>query len=569
MRIVFARYLHQKRFGRDQDGPRARIASRAEPVRQPKTPPPTISVVICAYTDERLELLAAGIESLRTQTVAPHELVLVIDHAPELEAIARERWPEAKVVANREQQGLSGARNTGVAECSGEVVAFLDDDAAPAPNWIERLGAAYADPNVLGAGGTVRPNWETERPGWFPPEFDWVVGCTHSGMPQRAPGGPQPGRRQHVLPPRRPCSRPAASATSSAGSARSRPAPRRPTSRSGSASTTPAARSSTTPRPRSTTSSRPSAPASSTSPRAAAARAARRRSSPASSAATTASPKSAPTPAAPCRSASCTASATPSAATSTASRGRRCWSSASAPRPRGYLGGQGEAKRLSRRRELAAAPRASALRVLMVTPRSPLLQGGVERHVMETSKRVAATGAEVEVLCTEPGGPAVAEQSRDGVHDPHRPLLARRPRLVPGAAALARDVAPALGRRPRPELPHAGRAAGDAAGADPGHPLCSHLPRRRPLPGPPQRRPRRPAPAAGTAAAPRRPPRRRRPLRGRGVRRRARPAGGEVRPDPERDRPRLRRRPAPRRAATAPPRSPRSAGSSATRATTA
>jgi glycosyltransferase involved in cell wall biosynthesis len=54
-------------------------------------------------------------------------------------------------------------------------------------------------------------------------------------------------------------------------------------------------------------------------------------------------------------------------------------------------------------------------RVLMVTPRSPLSQGGVERHVMEVSRRLAAAGAEVEVLCTEPGGPATQEEERDGV----------------------------------------------------------------------------------------------------------------------------------------------------------
>jgi glycosyltransferase involved in cell wall biosynthesis/GT2 family glycosyltransferase len=147
--------------------------------------PPTISVVVCAFTEERLEVMSEALDSLRAQTRPAHEIVLVIDHAPALLAVARERWPDVTIVPNREQQGLSGARNTGVAEASGEVVAFLDDDAIAEADWLERLAAAYADPGVLGAGGAVRPRWLEGKPAWFPPEFDWVVGCTHSGMPQR------------------------------------------------------------------------------------------------------------------------------------------------------------------------------------------------------------------------------------------------------------------------------------------------------------------------------------------------------------------------------------------------
>ena len=145
---------------------------------------PTISVVVCAFTSERLEVMTEAVESLRAQTRPPHEVLLVIDHAPELLEEVRRLWPDLKIVPNRERQGLSGARNTGVAEAGGEIVAFLDDDAIADRHWLERLAAAYADPNVLGAGGTVRPRWVEGKPDWFPPEFDWVVGCTHSGMPQ-------------------------------------------------------------------------------------------------------------------------------------------------------------------------------------------------------------------------------------------------------------------------------------------------------------------------------------------------------------------------------------------------
>ena len=140
-------------------------------------------MVICAFTRDRLEVMGEAVDSLRAQTLPAHEIVLVIDHAPELLEEVRELWPDLRIVPNREQTGLSGARNTGVAEASGDVVAFLDDDAIAAPDWLRRLAGAYLNPNVFGAGGTVRPRWVEGKPGWFPPEFDWVVGCTHSGMP--------------------------------------------------------------------------------------------------------------------------------------------------------------------------------------------------------------------------------------------------------------------------------------------------------------------------------------------------------------------------------------------------
>ena len=55
------------------------------------------------------------------------------------------------------------------------------------------------------------------------------------------------------------------------------------------------------------------------------------------------------------------------------------------------------------------------LRVLMVTPHSPLEHGGVERHVMEVSRRLVKAGVEVEVLCGDPGGDEIVEQHHEGV----------------------------------------------------------------------------------------------------------------------------------------------------------
>ncbi|MFF9070336.1 glycosyltransferase [Streptomyces sp. NPDC014891] len=149
-------------------------------------PPPTLSVVVCAYTLDRWDDLRAAIGSLRAQRHPVTETVLVVDHCPGLYARASAAFPGVRVRENTGRRGLSGARNTGVAAARCEVVAFLDDDAAAEPDWSARLLARYADPAVAGVGGLVRPWWVTRRPAWFPREFDWVVGCSYRGLPEQA-----------------------------------------------------------------------------------------------------------------------------------------------------------------------------------------------------------------------------------------------------------------------------------------------------------------------------------------------------------------------------------------------
>ncbi len=146
----------------------------------------TLTVVVCAFTLDRWDDLEDAIGSLCRQSYAPDEIILVIDHCEELAEKSRHRFPGIRIVENSERRGLSGARNTGTRAARGDVVAFLDDDAVADHRWAEHLLAPYRDPEVLGVGGHVRPNWEHGRPAWFPREFDWVVGCTYRGMSTRA-----------------------------------------------------------------------------------------------------------------------------------------------------------------------------------------------------------------------------------------------------------------------------------------------------------------------------------------------------------------------------------------------
>ncbi|MGY5882404.1 glycosyltransferase family 2 protein [Modestobacter lacusdianchii] len=144
----------------------------------------SMSVVICAYTLERWDDIVAAVESLRRQTRPPAQVLLVSDHNPELLERARSAFPDVTCLANGGARGLSDARNTGVATATGDVVAFLDDDATADPDWVERLLEAFTAPDVIGVGGHVTPNWRAPRPSWFPEEFLWVVGCSYTGLPE-------------------------------------------------------------------------------------------------------------------------------------------------------------------------------------------------------------------------------------------------------------------------------------------------------------------------------------------------------------------------------------------------
>lgn len=112
-----------------------------------------VSVVIC--TLNRAHSLGATLESLRHQRHADIEVVVVngpsTDHtmdvlAPWADRIKLERCPEPN---------LSMSRNIGIRAASGDIVAFIDDDALPEFDWLTQALPAFDDPEVAGVGGIV------------------------------------------------------------------------------------------------------------------------------------------------------------------------------------------------------------------------------------------------------------------------------------------------------------------------------------------------------------------------------------------------------------------------------
>jgi glucosyl-dolichyl phosphate glucuronosyltransferase len=147
-----------------------------------------VSVVICAHLEERLADTLAAVDSVRRQSLAPAEIIVVVDHNPALHRRLTSALPDLAVVENQEARGLSGGKNTGIAMTNSDIVAFLDDDAVADDGWLKFFMDSYSDPAVIGVGGLTLPSWAARRPSWFPTEFDWVVGCTYAGMPtSRAP----------------------------------------------------------------------------------------------------------------------------------------------------------------------------------------------------------------------------------------------------------------------------------------------------------------------------------------------------------------------------------------------
>lgn len=153
------------------------------------TPPSadlTVSTITCAFTEARWEDMSAALASLLGQTRRPDEVILVVDNNPSLLARAQAAFPDVVVIPNTHSRGASGARNTGMERARGEVVVFLDDDATADADWLEKLVVPFGDGVVAGVGGESRPRWPGVRPRWFPPEFDWVVGCSYVGLPVAA-----------------------------------------------------------------------------------------------------------------------------------------------------------------------------------------------------------------------------------------------------------------------------------------------------------------------------------------------------------------------------------------------
>ncbi len=160
--------------------PRFRLASspaKQAVIRETERMNPRISVIVPAYNAARF--VAEAVESILNQTLAPMEIVVVNDGSTDdTEAILRP-YRERIHYIRQQNRGLPAARNRGIEESQGDLIAFLDADDVWLPGKLEKQWKCFQDHPAAGlvhsnvllwhdATGEKTPGYEglRERTGW-------------------------------------------------------------------------------------------------------------------------------------------------------------------------------------------------------------------------------------------------------------------------------------------------------------------------------------------------------------------------------------------------------------------
>lgn len=137
---------------------------------------PRISVVVCAYN--AADTIGDCLESLGRLTYPDYEVIVVNDGSRDATGTIAQGFAGVRVI-DIPNGGLSAARNVGLAEAGGEIVAYTDADVRADQDWLTYLVQPFLTSDVAGAGG----------PNVVPADDPWIAQCV-----ARAPGGPT-----HVL----------------------------------------------------------------------------------------------------------------------------------------------------------------------------------------------------------------------------------------------------------------------------------------------------------------------------------------------------------------------------------
>lgn len=133
------------------------------------------SIIVCTYN--RAESLRDTLRALHAQEEAGMRQweVIIVDnnskgHTRHVVEEFQRDWPLLRYEFEQEQ-GLSYARNHGIATARGAVLLFTDDDVLPEPDWLETTLAGLEKYSADACGGYIAPIWEKQPPKWLTERF--------------------------------------------------------------------------------------------------------------------------------------------------------------------------------------------------------------------------------------------------------------------------------------------------------------------------------------------------------------------------------------------------------------
>jgi glycosyltransferase involved in cell wall biosynthesis len=152
---------------------------------------PLVSIITTVYNPERLKDIEELLDSLNAQSYKDTETLIVAERSVELadsikKYIAEKGYASMRVLFNEGEWGSYPSRNLAIGQARGDVIAFVDDDALPFPDWVAQMVKVYnEDGSVVGVTGPILPLWRDRSMKWFPRELYWVFSCTYRELPER------------------------------------------------------------------------------------------------------------------------------------------------------------------------------------------------------------------------------------------------------------------------------------------------------------------------------------------------------------------------------------------------
>jgi GT2 family glycosyltransferase len=106
---------------------------------------PRISVIVLTYNGRAW--LEPCLSALAAQAGAPPFEILLVDNASTdgSTGLVGARFPSVRIIKNERNLGFAAGNNAGARTAVGEILAFLNNDTVPAPDWLARLHAAITD----------------------------------------------------------------------------------------------------------------------------------------------------------------------------------------------------------------------------------------------------------------------------------------------------------------------------------------------------------------------------------------------------------------------------------------